>query len=337
MKPNTQMMRTLKVLHLLETTRVGRSRKEIHEQLEMDGLECTDKTLTRVFQLLEGSRIDIQKVKVAEGFLYKLNPVAKIGDNVHFSYKDIMAFYLTKKFLGHLKGSPLYQELDAFFMKLEKVFGKDCEAIQDFIGNFDFEPKMTWHNSVPAEVLDTVYHALEEGHALKFQYKAEGGDKAGEFAMRLVGPECLYFADAGVYLIAKDLSKDEPRTYALARMKDVQDVPEKPYDKVGIEPKDLFKDSFGLLNVGQVDEVEVLLEGPVAKYISERRWHESQKVVNREDGLHMFLNVKINREVARWILGLGDGATVLKPESLKKMVSELIDKIRDKYNKNKAA
>jgi predicted DNA-binding transcriptional regulator YafY len=334
MARNENLLRALKVLHYLETSRAGLTFNDIRERLQDDGFECVEKTIRRDMKLLENAGLlELEKLNTCEGSKYKHKHFAQIRDNISFTSKELLAHFMARKHLEHLKGSPLYEALDQFFTKLEKIYGTKCEAFDEYESLLEFKPKMTWHNSVPSHVLDTVYHALEEGHTLKFEYKAQGGERAGEFSLREVGPECLYFADAGVYLIAKDLSKNEPRTYALARMKAVVDDPYRPYDKEGLSPATLFKDSFGVLNTGEVEQVEILLNGPIAQYVVERKWHESQKSISREDGIHLLLEVKVNKELARWVLGLGEEAEVVQPSSLQGMVADMAESISANYKK----
>ncbi len=338
MARNDSSIRLFKVLHYLETSKYGLTINELLKKLEdLDNIKVSRKTVERDVECIRDAHFDLESEKTTDGQRWKVKPLTQLNKNIVFTYKEIMAHYLARKYLDHLKGSPLYEDLDKFFTKLEKLFGTNCEAFSEFEQNMQFKPKMTWHNSVPADVLDTVYEALEEGHSLKFEYKAEAGENAGEFAIRHVGPECLYFADAGVYLIAKDLSKNEPRTYALARMKNIEDNHEYPYDREGITPGELFKNSIGVLNTGDTQEVEILLTGPIAKYISERKWHESQKIIQRSDGTHLVMNVKVNDELVRWVLGLGESAIVLKSDKLKDMVIDAIDALSKNYKIRESA
>ncbi|MCB0342640.1 MAG: WYL domain-containing protein [Pseudobdellovibrionaceae bacterium] len=329
-------LRTLRALHLLETSRLGLSARELTDRLKADGYAVSKRQVLRDLQCLEEIGFDLNKIDRDGKPVYSLSEYAKVSKNVRFTYKEVFALYIVRNNLDHLKGSPVFSEIDSLFTKLEKLFGTNIEAFTELVGNIKFRPRITWHTSVQPIVLDTVYNGIEEGHPLKMVYRAEGGESAGKETTRTVGPECLYFANGGVYLIAKDLNKNEPRTYALARIKSVEMDTSKEYSREGLSPENLFKDAFGVLNTGTADNVEIALEGPMATFIAERRWHNSQTVVNTHDGIFLRMHVKINEEFVHWVLSLGPSATVVAPDSLKQAVLTTAQSILSNYNKKAA-
>ncbi len=59
----------------------------------------------------------------------------------------------------------------------------------------------------------------------------------------------------------------------------------------------------------------------VADYIREKRWHDSQKLVELKDGgVEPHLTLSSLYEVERWILGWAGNAVVIKPAELAEMV-----------------
>lgn len=338
MARNDQVSRILKVMHYLEIHPQGLTTAQIHNKLKSDGFEVDRRTVPRDLDALQKANIPLVSEEGGQQHIWKLAPFAEIKKNVTFTYREIFALFIARKALEHLKGSPVYEALVQFFEKIEKLLGSNCQAFEEFINNIAFKAQPTWHNSVSPVLLDTVYTAIEEGHPLKIQYRAESGDSRGEYKERTVGPECLYFADGGVYLIAVNLAKKEIRHYALARMREAEVVTAEVYDKSGVKPESLFKDSFGLFNTGGIaQEVEILLTGPTASYFAERKWHDSQKVVRTTDGYKLCLQVRINDEFIRWILSLGSAATIVRPDSLGSMVAQVAQEIAKKYQSAKAA
>lgn len=328
-------LRIFRILHYLETSRAGLRVGEIHDRLKHDGFEVDKRTVHRDLELLQGAHIPLETEGSGPESRWKMAPFAEIKQHIQFTYHEIFALYVARKSLDHLKGTPLFEALQSLFLKIEKVLGTDTEAFQDFLQNLSFRPQMAWHNSISQVILDTVYHALEEGHVLKISYRSEAGQHAGHYVERRVGPECLYFANGGIYLIAKDLKKNEPRTYALARIQSAEMDEASEYEKQGYVPEQIFKDGFGVLNTGAVMPVEILVDGPIAAFVSERRWHETQQTLRTERGVRLKLNVRINDELARWVLGLGPSATVLSPEPLIELVQLLAEEVAGKYSKRK--
>lgn len=326
-------LRIFRILHYLETSKVGLRVGEIHERLQHDSFDVDKRTVHRDLELLQQAQIPLVSEGSGPESRWRISPFAQVKQNIQFTYHEIFALYVARNSLEHLKGSPIHQALDSLFVKIEKALGTDAEAFQEFLANLAFRPQSTWQVAVAPIILDTVYNALEEGHVLKLQYRAEGGTNAGKYVERLLGPECLYFANGGIYLIAKDLEKGEPRTYALARVKEAVMLNDRPYEKEGMAPDKLFKDSIGVLNTGETMPIEILVTGPVAAYISERKWHESQQTIKTDQGTRIQMQVRLNDELCRWVLSLGEGATVIEPDQLRRMVESTAQQIARNYQK----
>jgi predicted DNA-binding transcriptional regulator YafY len=328
-------LRVFRILHYLETSRTGLRVGEIHQKLIDDDFDVTTRTVHRDLELLQAAHVPLESEGNGPESRWKMSPFAEIKKNVQFTYHEIFALYVARNSLDHLKGTPIFEALTSLFMKLEKVLGTNSEAFQELLQNVAFRPQMTWATAVPQMILDTVYHALDEGHVLKIAYRAEAGKHAGKYVERRVGPECLYFANGGVYLIAKDLEKNAPRTYALSRISEAEMLSSEAYDKEGLSPDKMFKESFGVLNTGDTMRIELLVDGPIAAYVSERRWHASQQILKTDKGVIVKMDVQINDELARWILSLGPAATVLSPAPLIELVGTLADQLAEKYKQLK--
>jgi predicted DNA-binding transcriptional regulator YafY len=326
-------LRVFRVLHYLETSRVGLRVGEIHDRLKNEGFDVHKRTVHRDLELLQAAHVPVESEGNGAESRWRLAPFAEIKQNVQFTYQEIFALYVARNSLDFLKGTPIYDALDNLFVKIEKVLGTDVDAFEGFLQNMTFKPQVTWHTSVPPVILETVYSALEEGHPVKILYRAESGDNAGAYAERIVGPEYLYFASGGIYLIAKDLSKGEPRTYALARIKEAEMDTSTVYEKEGHKPEALFRDSIGVFARGDAMPVEILVEGPIAAFVSERRWHESQQTIKSDRGVTLKLQVRINDELARWVLSLGPSATVVGPPQLTSLVEKMALEVAGKYRR----
>ncbi len=329
-------LRIFRILHYLETSRLGLRVGEIHERLRDDGFDVDKRTVHRDLELLQGAHIPLETQGSGPESRWKMAPFAEIKQHIQFTYHEIFALYVARKSLDHFKGTPIFEALQSLFLKIEKVLGTDTTAFDEFLRNIAFRPQMVWHTNISQVILDTVYSALEEGHILKISYRSEGGENAGRYVERRVGPEFLYFANGGIYLIAKDLGKNEPRTYALARIQNAEMDQAQHYEKHGYAPEELLKDGFGILNAGKVMPVEILVEGPIAAFVSERRWHDTQQTIRTEQGVRLKLNVRVNDELARWVLSLGPSATVLSPSGLVEMVESLAVQVAQKYAKRQA-
>lgn len=200
-------LRIFRVIHYLEINRNGLRVSEIHQRLQNDGFNVDVRTVHRDMDLLQQAHIPVQTQGSGAESRWVLTPYAEAKQTIKFNYQEIFALYVARNSLDHLKGTPLHSALESLFVKLEKILGHSATAFQDLMTHLAFKPQMTWHTSVAPVILDTVYSALEEGHPLRMIYRAEAGDLAGSPSERMVGPECLYFANGSVYLIALDLKE----------------------------------------------------------------------------------------------------------------------------------
>ncbi len=324
-------LRIFRILHYLETVKNGLRISEIHKRLEEDGFGIDVRTVHRDIELLQQAHIPLDTEGRGPESRWRLSPFAEVRKNIQFTYQEIFALYVARKSLDHLRGTPIHSALDSLFVKFEKILGNQSGMFQQLLGNLEFRPQMTWHTSVAPVILDTVYGALEEGHPLKIVYRAEAGEQAGKATAREIGPECLYFANGSVYLIGVDLQKGEPRTYALSRIIEAEMLNSVEYNKQGLSPEEMFKSSLGVLNIGVVEDVEILISGPVGTYFAERRWHESQETVRTAQGIVLKFRLKVNDELVRFVLGMGVAALVLKPEGLAREVRSSVQKIALNY------
>ena len=66
----------------------------------------------------------------------------------------------------------------------------------------------------------------------------------------------------------------------------------------------------------------------VADYIREKKWHDSQQLIELKDGgVELRLKLSSLAEMERWVLGWGGNAVVVKPAELAAMVKKSAEKI----------
>lgn len=318
MARNDTVSRILKVIHLLEVHPSGLSVKELRQKLDEQGYKASERTIYRDIEALEMLRLPVireENPNQAGQSRLRLESVASIHQKISFSYHELIALFLSRESMQIYKGSPFFRVVDQFFEKIEKGLGlggqKELLNIQGYVG---FKPSSTWQSTVQHEIMDTLYDACAEGQELQIIYKAKSGEHKDQFVPRRVGPEGLYFVDSGAYLVAKDLGKKEYRTYSVNRIVEAKKLDDEYVSSLNL--KDYLKNSIGLINSGEIKPVEVFIKDPIASYVSERRWHDSQTITRVDDGVVMKMTVQINAELVRWILGLGSAAVVRAPVEL---------------------
>jgi predicted DNA-binding transcriptional regulator YafY len=121
----------------------------------------------------------------------------------------------------------------------------------------------------------------------------------------------------GVYLAAFCHQRQDVRTFALERFRQLRvtdDTFEPPAD---FDLDDYLAGSFGLFR-GQPVKVALRFSRSVARYVVERQWHPSQQAAPHLTGeLDLSLQVPICPELTRWVLSYGKDVEVLAPQSLR--------------------
>jgi predicted DNA-binding transcriptional regulator YafY len=83
---------------------------------------------------------------------------------------------------------------------------------------------------------------------------------------------------------------------------------------------------------GVPQEMTIWFDPPTAPYIRERRWHPTQQIEEHPDkSLTLRFVVRGLHEVKRWVLFYGQGARVLGPPQLQRMVQDEIEGMRARY------
>jgi predicted DNA-binding transcriptional regulator YafY len=333
MARNDQVTRVLAAISLLERNPSGFSVSDLHQKLVVDGFECSKRSVYRDLEAIERAHFPVTREGVGEDSRWRLDSIASISRNIQISYRELLALFIARGTLDSMKGSPIYESIQSFFNRIEKALGsKFQEGLLELESYLRFKPKQTWQSGISQEVLDTVHQACAEGHRLRIEYRSVSGAAKGETKSRTVGPDAIYFADAGAYLIAKDLESGQHKTYALARVSSAIQLPDE-YESDGFVAKEFLKNGIGVLGRGEIQQVEIQIAEPIASYISERRWHESQVTTRTESGITLRMQVMVNDELARWVLGLGPAAQVIAPSELRDAVTTLAHSILDTYRK----
>jgi len=128
---------------------------------------------------------------------------------------------------------------------------------------------------------------------------------------------------------------------ALDRIEDISDAPkrERYLNDKGFRPKEYFQDMIGVTRAmdSQVEHVEFLATAAEAPYIRTKPIHQSQKELGTQtDGRVLFsVDVILNHELERDLLGYGESITVLSPENLVENLEKRLAECVENYEKQR--
>jgi predicted DNA-binding transcriptional regulator YafY len=104
-------------------------------------------------------------------------------------------------------------------------------------------------------------------------------------------------------------------------------------DRAVYDPKQLFRDSFGIFidETNAVVRVRVHLDERWRVHCRTHRWHPSQRIDDVTDGVVVTISVRPCPELKAWILGFGSDAVVLEPPDLVEEIRSILAKTVSNY------
>lgn len=138
------------------------------------------------------------------------------------------------------------------------------------------------------------------------------------------------------YIIAKDVSKSELRTYGLDRITEF-DISKKTFKyPASFVPKEHFKNSFGIIKNDSnkpVQDVVLKFSQHQGKYVKSLPLHHSQQIISdTADGLTIKLNIYVTFDLEMELLSYGAELEVLEPEFLRKSIKRKLKETLSRYS-----
>lgn len=161
--------------------------------------------------------------------------------------------------------------------------------------------------------------AWVSARVVEFEYSAAwsnpGSTRTARVRPYLVEPSAATLA---IYLIGYDETRSALRTFRADRISNLKitgDTFEFPGD---VDLERSLAAAWDIVADQPLEEVVVRFSGPAAARAAETRWHPSQSTTAEPGGTLLWkARVSGTNEIRSWILGWGDGAEVLRPESLR--------------------
>jgi predicted DNA-binding transcriptional regulator YafY len=175
--------------------------------------------------------------------------------------------------------------------------------------------------SVPRQTFLDFNRACQTDKSIDMDYFSA---HKGETTTRKIDPYRLVESRGAWYVAAYCHLRTELRMFALHRVSSHKLVEGPVESKFTPEQIDAWVSSAFLLEHGEPEQpVTIRFNTSAARYIRERKWHASQKLVNTEDGgcVLSFTTRRLD-EVKRWVLEYGANAEVIEPPALRQMMTQ---------------
>lgn len=282
-------------------------------------LEVSTKTLQRDIDFMRDQlTLPIEYDAVKHGFYYA-ESVAQFP-MVTVSQGELVALLVAQKAVEQYKGTSFEKPLHAAFEKLVSSMGDQASvSLHELSAAVSFRSQGVPQAQI--QVFEDLTEAVMHHHVVEFDYLSM---KAAKPERRRVQPYHLACIDNQWYLIAYDLVREGRRTFALPRIQKVKDL------RISFEPSpdfsvaDMLSGSFSAFEAGKTELLRLQFQPTVARLVTERQWHKSQKVEPQPDGgVILSMRVGLAPDLEAWILGWGGQVEVLEPLALRAKVARI--------------
>ena len=326
MPDQTPLLRQWLLMQMLARRHFGATVKELAHELSV-----SEKTIRRDLERLQYSGIPLRKIEEAYGRIsWKLDR-PEGAPPVSFTFDEAAALHLARRFMEPLAGTYLWQAAQRAFQKLRALFGTDTlRYLEKFAAFFHQTQFGAVDYSQQAELIDKLMIGAEERRAVRIRYQSL---KATEPVSYEVHPYGLTYHRGALYLVGMAPRHKQIRHWKVRRIAAAE-----LSDRTFRMPPDFdihqhFAKSFGVFHGDGDVAVRIRFAAPVARYVSEAQWHESQKLTRQRDGsLIAEFQLDGYEEIKRWILSFGRFAQVLEPEALRNELAEELQQMNALYS-----
>ncbi len=311
-EPLILLLKVLRHLQACHSASLGATLEELAEACEV-----STRTVRRKLRALQEAGIPIEEtIDYDRRKRYSINHKLVPSTHVSFEPFEAAALFVAEGMMAAMEGLPLAKEARAamdkathgvpaaFRDELNQLLGALHGSLQ---GQHEYAPFGT-------RFINLV-DAVSERWPVEIDYRSLSRQRA---KTHRVLPYMLHCQAGTVYLVARKPDSDKTLTFALDRIEDVRVHDDEQFDRdPTFDPARFVSESFNGYHEGEVVEVKVRFEAPVAKVIRERRWHSSQRVKELADGaIEVTFNTAGPTGVMHWTHSYLPHVRVLAPEWL---------------------
>jgi predicted DNA-binding transcriptional regulator YafY len=245
--------------------------------------------------------------------------------NIPLTDQDLNKLTEVVEILRQFKGFSHFSELSGMVQRLEnKIYTAKTnqEPVIDFEKNEDLKG---------LEHIETLYQAIIKKCAVELCYQSFKARSANTFHFH---PYYLKQYRNRWFVIGVKKKNTPVLTLALDRIVSIEPCDAKYVPRENFNLPNFFHNVIGVtVNPnGQAENVLLQVDNETAPYITTKPLHHSQQIIEQlPNSLVIALQVQLNFELEREILGFGDHIKVIGPEKLKRRIKEILEQALDLY------
>jgi predicted DNA-binding transcriptional regulator YafY len=241
---------------------------------------------------------------------------------------EVLTLYATGPLVAQLAGTSLSRRFRTTVEKIVRSLPEDereafCRAGERIeVGGAEAPATDLRH-------FDALLRAVLRDQRVRVRYWSLSSDRESE---RVIDPYVLRATDGAWYVVAWCHTRKGFLPFHLSRFRQVLTTGESFTRRAGFELQPWLDRTFGAYQDPRAAEVAIRFTGWAGRYVSERRWHPSQRVESQPDGsVVVRWTVGGMPDVEKFVLGWGEHAEVLEPAELRARVAERLREAAGRY------
>ncbi|MCD2258359.1 WYL domain-containing protein [Psychroserpens luteolus] len=295
-------------------------------EYEGKGVDVSKRTVQLDIQMMRSDKLGYNApIVVYDRKFYKYEDANYSITNSPISNQDLSKLSEAVSFLKQFQGFSHFAELGSMVQKLEDHVYTQQTHEKSLI---DFEKN---DNLKGLEFLDELYQFILKRQAIEMTYKSFKARQESTFSFH---PYLLKEFRNRWFVIGKRKSSEGIMNLALDRIISVEKSNKTFVADKSFNSETYYKQAIGVSVSPNMKPENVLLyvNHKQAPYVLTKPFHYSQKEVARDNyGVTISLDVQLNFELEKEILGLGEGIKVIAPERLKRNIKERLYDAVDAY------
>ena len=291
-----------------------------------EALEVSERTIRNDLDFLRDRYDAPLKFGRKEGYHYT-NPDWRLP-SVPLTQGELFALTLGARMLSAYGGTAYQEQLQSAIDQLAKRLPEQTWVDLQQLSNESVMFRMGAELDLDPEIWHTLEQACQHKQRVWMRYAGPGKP----VSEREVDPYILHFSRSNPYMTGWCHKRQETRWFRVDRIQSIKLVDEKFEIDPTFDREAHFASAFQHEVGGVPQEMMIWFDAPTAPYIRERRWHPTQQIEEHPDGsLTLRFVVRGLNEVKRWVLFYGQGAKVLGPPQLQRMVQDEIEGMQARY------
>lgn len=333
MRGDSPLLRQWTLLKALSSRPGGATVRELVRELGV-----SEKTVRRDLETFQRVGFPLQEHVGPHGRkAWGLQPAAE-PPGLSFTFDEAIALYLGRRLLEPLAGTVFWDASQRAFKKIRATLGAKALRYVEQFGQVFYQTMVGASDySKKAELIDHLVQGIEDRRSVLLTYRSL---KATEPVSYPIYPYGLIYHRGALYVVGWSPDHEEIRHWKVNRIEQAE-LTQMPFQRPDdFDLREHLAKSFGVYRGGGQGEVHVKVRfaPAVARYVSESRWHESQKLTPQKDGsLLAEFDLGDTEEIKRWILSFGQQAEVLEPDRLRKEMAKDFDASLRQYHIGTAA